>query len=212
MGEFVLSTELFVYVLDLFGTMAFAITGAFKAIEHNADIVGVILLAIITGVAGGTVRDVLFSDGLPNSASDPTYVTVSLISAVMVFLLYPRLKRHWNLFLRFDAVGLGIFTIIGAMIAYSTFGLNFLVISVSGILTAIGGGILRDVFVNDTPIVFVKEFYASASFIGIVAFYSILLVSDQLYIAAILGMLITTGLRLVLFCSPVQRHALSNPK
>ncbi|MCA9827748.1 MAG: trimeric intracellular cation channel family protein [Nitrosopumilus sp.] len=197
MGEFVLSTELFVYVLDLFGTMAFAITGAFKAIEHNADIVGVILLAIITGVAGGTVRDVLFSDGLPNSASDPTYVTVSLISAVMVFLLYPRLKRHWNLFLRFDAVGLGIFTIIGAMIAYSTFGLNFLVISVSGILTAIGGGILRDVFVNDTPIVFVKEFYASASFIGIVAFYSILLVSDQLYIAAILGMLITTGLRLV---------------
>jgi len=177
--------------------MAFAITGAFKAIEHNADIVGVILLAIITGVAGGTIRDVLFSDGLPNSASDPTYVTVSLISAVMVFLLYPRLKRHWNLFLRFDAAGLGIFTIIGAMIAYSIFGLNFLVISVSGILTAIGGGILRDVFVNDTPIVFVKEFYASASFIGIVAFYSILLVSDQLYIAAILGMLITTGLRLV---------------
>ena len=197
MGEFVLSTEFFVYVLDLFGTVAFAITGAFKAIEHNADIIGVILLAIITGVAGGTIRDVLFKDDLPNSISDPTYVTISLISAVIVFLLFSRLKKHWNLFLRFDAIGLGIFTIIGAMLAYSIFGLNFLAISVSGMLTAIGGGILRDVFVNNTPIVFVKEFYASASFIGIVVFYLILLGGDQLYLAAISGMLITIGLRLV---------------
>ena len=197
MGEFVLSTEIFVYMLDLFGTVAFAITGAFKAIEHNADVIGVILLAMITGVAGGTIRDVLFKDGLPNSISDPAYVTVSLISAVIVFLLYSRLKKHWNLFLRFDAIGLGIFTIIGAMFAYSIFGLNFLAISVSGMLTAIGGGILRDVFVNDTPIVFVKEFYASASFIGIVVFYLVLLGSDQLYLAVILGMLITIGLRML---------------
>ena len=197
LADFVLSTELFVYVLDLFGTIAFAITGAFKAIEHNADIIGVILLAIITGVAGGTIRDVLIKDDLPNSISDPTYVTISFISAVIVFILYSRLKKHWNLFLRFDAIGLGIFTIIGAMLAYAIFGLNFLAISVSGMLTAIGGGILRDVFVNSVPIVFVKEFYASASFIGIIVFYLILLGSDQLYLAAISGMLITIGLRLV---------------
>ena len=197
LADFVLSTELFVYVLDLFGTIAFAITGAFKAIEHNADIIGVILLAIITGVAGGTIRDVLIKDDLPNSISDPTYVTISFISAVIVFILYSRLKKHWNLFLRFDAIGLGIFTIIGAMLAYAIFGLNFLAISVSGMLTAIGGGILRDVFVNSVPIVFVKEFYASASFIGIIVFYLILLGSDQLHLAAISGMLITIGLRLV---------------
>jgi uncharacterized membrane protein YeiH len=140
---------------------------------------------------------VLFKDSLPNSIADPTYVIVALATAIAVFLLHSRLKKHWNLFLKFDAIGLGIFTMIGAMFAYNMFGLDFLAISVSGILTAIGGGILRDVFVNNVPIVFVKEFYASASFIGIVIFYLILLVSDQLYFAVILGMAVTIGLRLV---------------
>ncbi|QMU55304.1 MAG: trimeric intracellular cation channel family protein [Nitrosopumilus sp.] len=191
------SVEFFIYILDVFGTAAFAVTGAFKAIEHDADIIGIVILAIITGVAGGTIRDVLFKDSLPNSIVDPTYVIVALTTAIVIFLLHSRLKKHWNLFLKFDAIGLGIFTMIGAMFAYTMFGLDFLAISVSGILTAIGGGILRDVFVNNVPIVFVKEFYASASFVGIVIFYLILLVSDQLYFAVTLGMAITIGLRLV---------------
>lgn len=195
--HFAFPVEFFIYILDILGTMAFAVTGAFKAIEHNADIVGIVLLAIITGVAGGTIRDILFKDSLPNSISDPTYVTVALATAIAVFLLHSRLKKHWNLFLKFDAIGLGIFTIIGAMFAFTMFGLDFLAISVSGILTAIGGGILRDVFVNNVPIVFVKEFYASASFVGIVTFYLILLASDQLYLAVILGIAVTAGLRLV---------------
>ena len=197
MDSYTLSIEIFIYVLDIFGTTAFAVTGAFKAIEHNADVVGIILLAIITGVAGGTIRDVLFKDSLPNSISDPVYVTVAFATAITVFMLHSHLKQHWNLFLKFDAIGLGIFTIIGAMFAYNMFGLNFLVISVSGMLTAIGGGILRDIFVNNTPIVFVKEFYASASFVGIVIFYLILLLSDQLHFAVVFGILITTTLRLI---------------
>jgi uncharacterized membrane protein YeiH len=194
---YTVSVEFFIYLLDIFGTAAFAVTGAFKAIEHDADVIGIVILAIITGVAGGTIRDVLFKDSLPNSIADPTYVIVALAAAIAIFLLHSRLKKHWNLFLKFDAIGLGIFTMIGAMFAYTMFGLDFLAISVSGILTAIGGGILRDVFVNNVPIVFVKEFYASASFIGIVIFYLILLVSDQLYFAVILGMAVTIGLRLV---------------
>jgi len=194
---YTVSVEFFIYLLDIFGTAAFAVTGAFKAIEHDADIIGIVILAIITGVAGGTIRDVLFKDSLPNSISDPTYVIVALTTAIVIFLLHSRLKKHWNLFLKFDAIGLGIFTMIGAMFAYNMFGLDFLAITVSGILTAIGGGILRDVFVNNVPIVFVKEFYASASFVGIVIFYFILLVSDQLYFAVILGMAVTIGLRLV---------------
>ena len=197
MEPYTVSVEFFIYLLDIFGTAAFAVTGAFKAIEHDADVIGIVILAIITGVAGGTIRDVLFKDSLPNSIADPTYVIVALAAAIAIFLLHSRLKKHWNLFLKFDAIGLGIFTMIGAMFAYNMFGLDFLAITVSGILTAIGGGILRDVFVNNVPIVFVKEFYASASFIGIVIFYLILLVSDQLYFAVILGMAVTIGLRLV---------------
>ena len=189
--------DFFIYVLDLFGTMAFAVTGAFKAIEHKADIVGIIILATITGVAGGTIRDVVFGKTLPNSLIDPTYVIIAVISAIVLFLLYSKMKKHWNVFLKFDAVGLGVFTVIGATFAYNLFGMNFLRIVLSGMLTAIGGGILRDVFVNQTPIVFVKELYASASFIGAVVFYFTLLITNEVYAATILGIILTTGLRLV---------------
>ena len=189
--------DFFIYVLDLFGTMAFAVTGAFKAIEHKADIVGIIILATITGLAGGTIRDVVFGKTLPNSLIDPTYVIITVISAIVLFLLYSKMKKHWNLFLKFDAVGLGVFTVIGATFAYNLFGMNFLIIVLSGMLTGIGGGILRDVFVNQTPIVFVKELYASASFIGAIVFYFTLLITNEVYAATILGIVLTTGLRLV---------------
>ena len=189
--------DFFIYVLDLFGTMAFAVTGAFKAIEHKADIVGIIILATITGLAGGTIRDVVFGKTLPNSLIDPTYVIITVISAIVLFLLYSKMKKHWNVFLKFDAVGLGVFTVIGATFAYNLFGMNFLIIVLSGMLTAIGGGILRDVFVNQTPIVFVKELYASASFIGAVIFYFTLLITNEVYAATIIGIALTTGLRLV---------------
>ena len=177
--------------------MAFAVTGAFKAIEHKADIVGIIILATITGLAGGTIRDIVFGKTLPNSLIDPAYVIITVISAIVLFLLYSKMKKHWNLFLKFDAVGLGVFTVIGATFAYNLFGMNFLIIILSGMLTGIGGGILRDVFVNQTPIVFVKELYASASFIGAVVFYLTLLITNEVYAATILGITLTTGLRLV---------------
>ena len=189
--------DFFIYVLDLFGTMAFAVTGAFKAIEHKADIVGIIILATITGLAGGTIRDVVFGKTLPNSLIDPTYVIITVISAIVLFLLYSKMKKHWNIFLKFDALGLGVFTVIGETFAFNLFGMNFLIIVLSGMLTAIGGGILRDVFVNQTPIVFVKELYASASFIGAITFYFTLLITNEVYAATILGIILTTGLRLV---------------
>jgi|TARA_B100000678_G_scaffold145772_1_gene121796 uncharacterized membrane protein YeiH len=191
------TAELFIYILDLFGTMAFAVTGAFKAIEHKADIVGIIILATITGVAGGTIRDIILGKTLPNSLIDPAYVIITVISAVILFFLYSKMRKHWNVFLKFDAIGLGVFTVIGATFAYNLVGMNFLVIVLAGMLTAIGGGILRDIFVNQTPIVFVKELYASASFIGAVLFYFTLLVTNEIYAAMIIGLVITTTLRLV---------------
>jgi len=191
------TAELFIYILDLFGTMAFAVTGAFKAIEHKADIVGIIILATITGVAGGTIRDIILGKTLPNSLIDPAYVIITVISAVVLFFLYSKMRKHWNVFLKFDAIGLGVFTVIGATFAYNLVGMNFLVIVLAGMLTAIGGGILRDIFVNQTPIVFVKELYASASFIGAVLFYFTLLVTNEIYAAMIIGLVITTTLRLV---------------
>ena len=177
--------------------MAFAVTGAFKAIEHKADIVGIIILATITGVAGGTIRDVILGKDLPNSLIDPSYVIITVASAIIIFLLHSKMKKHWNVFLKFDAIGLGVFTVIGATFAYNMFGLNFLVIVLSGMLTAIGGGILRDVFVTQTPIVFVKELYASASFLGAAVFYIVILLTSDVYAGTISGLLLATGLRMV---------------
>lgn len=195
MIDFSIPSDVFIYILDLFGTMAFAVTGAFKAIEHKSDFVGIILLATITGLAGGTIRDVVMGQ-FPNSFADPTYVIITAASGVCIFFLYSRLKKHWNLFLKFDAFGLGIFTIIGGTFAYNLFGLNFLPIIFAGVITAIGGGILRDVFVIQVPIVFVKELYVTASFIGIFVFYFVLYLGGELYIATIIGMVIATGVRL----------------
>jgi uncharacterized membrane protein YeiH len=195
--DFAVPADVFIYILDLFGTMAFAVTGAFKAIEHKSDIVGIIILATITGVAGGTIRDIILGRFPPNSIIDPAYVVITVITGAVLFFLYSKLKKHWNVFLKFDAIGLGVFTIIGATFAYNLFGLNFLAMALAGMLTAVGGGILRDVFVNQIPIVFVKELYASASFVGVVVFYFLLVVGADLYIASIAGIAIVTGLRLV---------------
>jgi uncharacterized membrane protein YeiH len=177
--------QIIVLILDLFGTMAFAVTGAFKAIEHKADIVGIIILATITGVAGGTIRDIILGHFPPHSISDPNYVIITTTTGVVIFFLYPKIQKHWNLFLKFDALGLGVFTAIGATFAYQIFGMNFLAMAMAGMVTAVGGGILRDMFVNEIPMVFVKELYASASFLGVVVFYIFLLIKFQIEVATI---------------------------
>lgn len=186
-----------ILILDLFGTMAFAVTGAFKAIEHKADIVGIIILATITGVAGGTIRDIVLGHFPPRSISDPNYVIITTATGIVIFFLYPKMQKHWNLFLKFDAIGLGVFTAIGATLAYQLFGMNFLAMAMAGMVTAVGGGILRDMFVNEIPMVFVKELYASASFLGVVVFYILLVANLQIEIVTIGSILVTTILRLV---------------
>lgn len=186
-----------IQILDLFGTMAFAVTGAFKAIEHKSDIVGIIILSTITGVAGGVIRDIIFGKFPPTVVINPLYLIVTVVTGIVIFILYPSIKIHWNLFLKFDAVGLGVFTIIGASIAYNNIGLNFLTMAFAGVLTAVGGGILRDVFVNEVPLVFVKELYASTSFIGVIILFVMLVMGINLYSATIPSILAVTSIRLL---------------
>lgn len=192
-----LSVPLLIQFLDLIGTAAFAATGAFKAVEHKSDIVGIIILATITGVAGGVLRDVIFGRIPPVAITNPLYVAITIGMAVAIFFLYRSFKHYEGLILKFDAVGLGVFTIIGTSFAYSVFGLNFLAMAFAGIVTAVGGGILRDVFVNEVPIVFVKELYASASFAGVVAFFGMLAAGINVDIAAIPCIALVTGLRVL---------------
>ena len=197
LSDILLSVPVLIQILDLFGTMAFAVTGAFKAIEHKSDIVGIIILSTITGVAGGVIRDIIFGKFPPTVVINPLYLVVTVVTAFVIFILYPSIKIHWNLFLKFDAIGLGVFTVIGASIAYNIFGLNFLTMAFAGVLTAVGGGILRDVFVNEVPLVFVKELYASTSFIGVIILFVMLVMGINLYTATIPSILAVTSIRLL---------------
>ena len=156
---------------DLFGTVIFAISGAGKAIEHKTNVVGVITLGIITGIAGGTFRDLLLIQALPNSITNPIYVTLCTVTAISYYFLYPKLKKPGKIFAISDALGIGAFTTIGAQIAFEVVGLEFLAISLAGMLTAVGGGVIRDVMVGEHPLIFKKEFYALSSLFGIVVFY-----------------------------------------
>jgi len=186
----------FISILDYLGTVAFAVTGASKAIAHKADIFGIIVLATVVGVAGGITRDVIFGR-FPTAFSDPIYVSITVITGVVMFFLYSYFKKRMNIWLIFDAIGLGVFSIIGASIAYQIVGLDFLPMLFGGVITAIGGGILRDVIVRDMPIVFVKEVYAVASIIGIVIFYAVLSNGGDMQVASIIGIIAATGIRLL---------------
>ncbi len=196
MVEFSFPIDGFISILDYLGTAAFAITGASKAIEHKADIFGIIVLATVVGVAGGITRDVIFGR-FPTAFSDPIYIVITVTVGIVMFFLYSYFKKRMNVWLVFDAIGLGVFSIIGASIAYQIVGLDFLPIMFGGVITAIGGGILRDVFVREIPIVFVKEVYAVASLIGIVIFYVVLSSGVDMQVASIIGIIAATGIRLL---------------
>ncbi len=196
MSDFVFSLPFFIHILDLIGTVIFAITGAFKAIEHKYDLLGVIILSSITGFFGGVMRDILIGKIPPYAFLDPLYIILTILTGILTFYVYPLLK-YKNLFIKLDTLGLGVFSIIGSGIAYHLFGFNFLIMTLSGIISAVGGGILRDILVRETPLIFLKELYITSSFIGITIFFILLYFRIDYHISSIIGIAIIVGFRFI---------------
>ena len=192
---FVISSIPF-HIQDLFGTFIFGITGGMKAIEHKLDIVGVIVLSDTAGLAGGIIRDVVLGRTPPIAIIDPSYIIIASIAGISILLLYQFLKNLMKLFLTFDVFGLGIFSLLGANIAYSIFGFNLIIMIVSGIITAVGGGVLRDIFVNEIPLVFKKELYVSLSFAGVLLFFIMLNLGMTVVFSTMLGIIFITSCRI----------------
>lgn len=160
----------FISVVELIGTIAFAVSGALVAIDKELDYYGITFFAIITAVGGGIIRDMLIDERLPAALENPLYVLVSIASAAAVIVFYHKIVLHTNILQIFDAIGLAAFTAIGAEVAvYSNLNLPFVVITLA-LLTGTGGGTLRDVFAKEIPFVFRKEIYAVASIIGAACF------------------------------------------
>ena len=154
------------YTLDLIGTAAFAASGAWAGIHKRMDMLGVLVLGVVTATGGGTLRDILLGDFPPFCLKDELYLYISLGVALLVFTFNRQMTFLKNPLLYFDAVGLGTFVVIGTQKAMS-YQMGPLVAILLGVMTATAGGMLRDVLSNEVPYILRKEtLYASACIAG----------------------------------------------
>lgn len=189
-------------VLEIIGTIAFAISGAIVGIQKKMDLFGVSILGLTTAVGGGIMRDLILNITPPAAFRTPIFAVTAVIVSIIVFLrpVYSSLEQKGTVYdillLIMDSIGLGLFTVIGVQVAQtSSADANLFLITFVGVLTGVGGGILRDVFAGNTPYVFVKHFYACASIIGAWACALLWPVLGDIFSMAI-GAVLTTILRL----------------
>ena len=195
----------FLSIIDILGTFAFAVSGAFSAIEKKLDPFGVIILSFVTTIGGGTLRDLLIGDTPVRWLRSGTTTLVIIVAAVATIFFGKFLKRFSITLFLFDAFGLGLFTLIGVQkglqMEFST-----------GICVALGtitgsfGGVIRDVLLNNVPLVFRKEIYASASILGGILYLLLLKVDMFSPFASIISIMFIVALRII-----VVRYKLALP-
>lgn len=194
-------------VLELIGTCAFAISGAVLGITKRFDIFGVIFSGIITALGGGTIRDLLLGNLPPAMFRNYIYLIFAVATCLLTFIIASILKNKFseNIVVIdkvnniFDAIGLGVFTIVGMNVAINSgFADNFFFVVFLGMTTGCGGGILRDAIVGEVPFVLRKRVYAVASIAGGIAYYVMYIMLDQgVVISAVVGITLIFALRIL---------------
>ena len=155
--------------LDLLGTAAFAISGALFAIKKRMDTFGVLIIAFVTAVGGGTLRDILIGADSITWMKDLNYSYVILVSVILAIILRKKIAYLSKSLFLFDTIGLGIFTIIGTEIGLQN-DFHPIICVALGMITATFGGVIRDTLSNEIPLIFQKEIYATACIIGAVTY------------------------------------------
>ncbi len=194
-------------VLELIGTCAFAISGAVLGITKRFDIFGVIFSGIITALGGGTIRDLLLGNLPPAMFRNYIYLIFAVATCLLTFIIASILKNKFseNIVVIdkvnniFDAIGLGVFTIVGMNVAIRNgFVHNFFFVVFLGMTTGCGGGILRDVIVSEVPFVLKKRVYAVASIVGGIVYYLMYITFDQsAVLSAVVGITLIFALRIL---------------
>ena len=154
-----------IQILDLAGTFIFAVTGAVKGVRKRLDIFGVTVLACCVGVGGGIIRDLTIGIRPVSALRNEYYLLLCIASGIITFATAKYWMKIRNIIQIGDAFGLGVFTFLGAQKAYEA-GLGCTGIILSGVVTAIGGGIIRDILSGTVPVVLKSDFYATASMLG----------------------------------------------
>jgi uncharacterized membrane protein YeiH len=186
----------FLLVLDLTGIFVFAISGALVAVHKRFDIFGVLVMAGATGLGGGFLRDVLIDAAPPAALADWRYLVVPVAAGLLTFAFHPALGRLERVMIVFDAAGLGLFCVTGALKALE-YGLGPVPAALMGMVTGIGGGMVRDLLASRSPAVFSNELYATPALVG--AAWAVLASGWGLpeWLVALPGVAICFGFRLL---------------
>jgi len=155
----------FLYIIDILGTFSFAVAGAFSAMEKRLDPFGVLVLSFVTAIGGGTLRDILIGNLPVSWLRNETATIVIFVSAIAAMFFSRYLKQFTTTLFLFDALGLGLFTIIGLELGIEKDFSPGICIAL-GTITACFGGVIRDVLLNNVPLLFRKEIYAMACIAG----------------------------------------------
>jgi uncharacterized membrane protein YeiH len=156
-------------ILDLLGTVAFAISGALAAMNRRMDLFGIFIIAFVTAIGGGTVRDILIGNTPVTWMENTIYIYVIGIATILAIIFRKKIDHLKKSLFLFDSIGLGIFTIIGVETGIQN-DLNPIISIALGAMTGTFGGVIRDILCNEIPVIFRKEIYATASLTGGLAF------------------------------------------
>ena len=198
--------EIIHFVFEMVGTVTVAIWGAMIAIKKRVDIFGVIVLSSMTALGGGIVRDILIGHLPPTMFSDYRYVLAAVVTSVVVFIvayifrdLYRRSESAVDAVNNiFDALGLGIFTVMGAKVAIeSGFTVNGILVVCLAVITGVGGGIIRDIMLKEIPFVLKKRIYAVASILGGTAYHLMYVNNINIRVATVVAVLIVFTVRII---------------
>ncbi|MGC8791122.1 MAG: trimeric intracellular cation channel family protein [Desulfurella sp.] len=184
-------------LLDSIGTMAFAASGALAGVKKQMDLFGVIVLGLVTAIGGGIVRDVILNSLPPYVFVHNLDIIIAILTSIIVFIAPKSIEKR-RIFFYFDALGLGVFSAIGVSKAID-YHMSFIGSIILGTITAVFGGMIRDVLQAEIPLVLRKEIYASACIIGTSLFYVLHLLKLNVSINLFLCTIIIFTLRIIAF-------------
>ncbi len=187
---------MFYFICDLLGTIAFAISGVLVAMDKKLDLFGVVIIAFVTAVGGGSLRDMLIGD-TPVAWMREIAYTVTILGAVIFAILFHRRLKYLrrSLFL-FDTIGIGLYTMVGIEKGLQADLMPFICIAL-GVITASFGGVIRDILCNEIPVIFRKEIYATACILGGIFYFIFLATPMKEEYAYAIAILIVISIRLL---------------
>lgn len=188
-------------ILDLLGTIAFATSGALVAMQKKFDPFGVFIVAFVTALGGGTLRDILVGREPVGWMQETYYVYTILITVILTIIFRKKIKYLSKSMFLFDTIGLGIFTIIGTQMGVES-NFNPIISIALGTMTAAFGGVIRDILCHQVPVIFREEIYATAAIIGSITF----LVLNQFDLNININYIITTSIVIIIRLVAVKFH------